>query len=876
MKEKSIKSKWVLAMLVVVVFVTTFVAIDPTSERNSWSHIKPAIGRYIAKRLELTELHPLKMGMIAKAVKKTITGDFPADIETVKIEIKAKHLKKIEAEREQSLKQGIRTDVRFYPAKIKYRGETYKAKLRLKGDLSMHWILPDRWSFRVHLKRGKTIKGMSTFSLQAPPTRQMPDDMLFQAWMRAMGNLAPRHEYLRVVVNGKYWGVMDVEEHMSRHFLELAQRKLAPLFKIGSQDSWVYSALNKGKPDIAPINSDFEFSLYDDKRYARDRQHLQLFSYAGQAYNRFLEGQLTVEQVVDVDAFSRALIAAAAWNNEHTLSFSNMRFYVNPYTLKIEPVTTDQDSIETIPTTDAPVAPKYDMAMKVKVFRDLLKSKVFYDRLDDNLEKVRASFSVMGAEHDVICSTFPIDCPDFDFDLLKANLSKIEADGEAYFRRRINAASAHPPPALPAPVVSRGLIYPRHIVGEYYSSGKLVLRNMLGREVVIQEVRLNCSKKAGCEDEVLSKQVLKIAPTVLGQMPTSVNIDIQQGLELDGNRRLDVISRVGNEIHRERLSITLQDDVQNPFQDLDGGGPTYVDVSGHDWTIHRGDWTVESPLTIPLGRRLVIEAGTTLTFAPNAYLLSQSPVIIQGTQQLPVVLQGRGGETWGGIYVLGHAGASVISHAVIADTRAFQAGALVLTGGVTFYDADVTIEHVVFNNTVAEDALNTVNSNFVVQNTTFNNTISDAFDSDFSTGTIRNLNFTDIGGDGLDVSGTQVIGGGLVFENVFDKGVSAGEASQVTLKDIQARNVGVAVASKDASHLSVDGLNVENSKLYAGMVYIKKPMYGPAFLTIQNTNLKAERFFNQSPSTLVLNGTEISGQALDVDQLYSSGPMKKY
>ena len=56
----------------------------------------------------------------------------------------------------------------------------------------------------------------------------------------------------------------------------------------------------------------------------------------------------------------------------------------------------------------------------------------------------------------------------------------------------------------------------------------------------------------------------------------------------------------------------------------------------------------------------------------------------------------------------------------------------------------------------AEDGLNIFRSNFEIDNMTFRNVKSDAFDSDFSNGTILGVKFDTIGNDGLDFSGSEV------------------------------------------------------------------------------------------------------------------------
>lgn len=59
------------------------------------------------------------------------------------------------------------------------------------------------------------------------PARYRPDDsvMMRDVWVRrtweSMGNLSPQSRYVHVVINGLYWGVYDVAEHIDADFLAL-------------------------------------------------------------------------------------------------------------------------------------------------------------------------------------------------------------------------------------------------------------------------------------------------------------------------------------------------------------------------------------------------------------------------------------------------------------------------------------------------------------------------------------------------------------------------------------------------------------------------------------------------------------------------------
>ena len=60
-----------------------------------------------------------------------------------------------------------------------------------------------------------------------------------------------------------------------------------------------------------------------------------------------------------------------------------------------------------------------------------------------------------------------------------------------------------------------------------------------------------------------------------------------------------------------------------------------------------------------------------------------------------------------------------------------------LTGAIVFYNSDIYLDNVLFSNNSAEDTLNIIESNYKLTNVIFENSISDAFDSDYSNGYMK-------------------------------------------------------------------------------------------------------------------------------------------
>ena len=90
-----------------------------------------------------------------------------------------------------------------------------------------------------------------------------------------------------------------------------------------------------------------------------------------------------------------------------------------------------------------------------------------------------------------------------------------------------------------------------------------------------------------------------------------------------------------------------------------------------------------------------------------------------------------------------------------------------------------------------------IRSNFIINESEFDNIYSDALDSDFSNGLISSTKFNYIGNDGIDTSGSTIDIRDIHIVSAFDKGISIGEKSTVIGSDIEITDSGIAVSAKD-------------------------------------------------------------------------------
>jgi hypothetical protein len=174
--------------------------------------------------------------------------------------------------------------------------------------------------------------------------------------------------------------------------------------------------------------------------------------------------------------------------------------------------------------------------------------------------------------------------------------------------------------------------------------------------------------------------------------------------------------------------------------------------------------------------------------------------------------------------------------------------------------------------------LNIIKSNFNLKKISIRSTVSDGFDSDFSSGLIESSSFTKIGGDGVDFSGSVVKLYKNDFAGIKDKAISVGEASSVQISKCAIEDVGVGVAVKDGSQATLEDSTVKKYKLSAAMTYMKKSFFSTPSLMINKSEFEKEAdasLLRQSGTVMTIDGRDVTETEFDSRNLYEIGFMKK-
>ena len=808
------------------------------------------------------------------------------DIPSLVVDIEFKNMQKIIQKRQQALDEGFlkQLDDDFVPASIRYKDRTIKVELRLKGDLTDH-LDGDKWPFRVHTKSGDQLFGMRRFSIQHPQARGYQGEIIYFETLKRVGVLTPRYFFVQVNINGRDIGLMAVEEHFSKELLEHQGRRESVIVRF--DESLVWAAKDGAMAGIAGGAFDnyrnARIDAFQDTKIQKSEMLKQQYRVAVGLLRGGVEGTLPISKVFDAEQLGRFLAVTHFWGASHALKWHNLRFCFNPLTMHLEPIAFDGElqvrshpgdfgSVEFIQRmlSDDQVNESYVRTLKT----------IMTDIQDGNL--ISHLQSIERPHLNILQSEF-VFLESFDGNELQARADEIVIYLDQLLNDKQQPTTSYVnlsqyPQLIHAYRVEEGglsyvelantIPYPVQIYDMYWQNGD-------GRQLPLAPI-----------DPVDLPLILPATP--LNGPPVFTRITYKMPPDIQ-TYHLTITAGIGDQ--EERLSHTavsyfpplsqsplMTSDVdtqlrRHPFLHLVSSDSSFI--------VLPGVWLVRQSIVLPQGYRLSISEGTTLRFASDALLIVHGAVNARGTSESPIIIEGMVDENgakdaWPGIVVMRAEQISEWNHVTVRNTAGISIVGWGLTGGVTFYKSDVNLVQCTLIGNLAEDALNIIHAAFELRDVSIIKTASDAFDADFSTGLVSSGLFQDVGqmggGDGIDISGSDVTVEGTQFLRIGDKALSVGEQSRMIVRNVKVEDAVTGAVSKDNSTLELYDSTFINSRLAAIMAYSKKPEYGPGsfvatHVTIQGSSPVARV---QHGSRIILDGQEVPTEPLNVDRLYDT------
>ena len=865
--------------LLILFFFLGYISQSDWNFNKTWGNIKKSLIK--TDQMIVEELRQ-EMGLYHANGLATIFLDIPFD-----------SLLSIEEKRTEALISEIllTSDDDFVPARLRLNnGDPINIKIRLKGDWTDH-LVGDKWSFRIHIEDDdQAILGMKRFSIQAPETRNYEKEWIFHQNLIEEEILTTRYYFVNVVQNGKYNGIYALEESFTEDLLESQGRREGVIIRFNEDLLWKnWENLGMADSEIEKLARQIglfwmtdvdtsEITAFRANHISRDILLESELITAVELLHSFNEGLVAGDEVFDQECWGKYFALVDLWGAGHATSWINLRFYYNPITGLLEPVVFDALPFEPSAVKETLAFPFGSQGFIQKIFALPGVQKEY----TKHLERISAVPYINQLEgtykdelnhfHQVLSGYFEQgligDIPPLPWDDLKQRAMLLQKN-------------------LQPPQPVQGNISVVDIDGADYMN--VELSNLMVLAVEIDGITIgekthkelmNWCSKIACQKNVVDSEtslIMKADSKITLQIPfDDLDLTILPADQITLQAHLyggsySSINPLDTNYVPLGVNLGVKPQVNLDFA-LDSH-PFLTQLPSGDLSIQSGNWHVEGDLILPKGTNLLIPAGTSLSFEPGAILLVHGKLDLLGSEAEPVLLSARE-DYWGGVVVLNSGPQeSKWTYGVVEDTASIERSGWILTGGITFYNSPVDLSHVDIGVSIAEDAINIIQSEFSFSGVKIYQTQSDAFDGDFAKGTIEDCYFTDIGGDALDFSGSVIQIDRSEFSGIGDKAVSAGEQTILSINNSKIENTNIGIASKDLSEVSVNTLLIDEARFAALAAYIKKPQFGPALLNsdqveIQNTERSA---LCQIDSILILNGDVIPGEEIDVETLYEQG-----
>jgi len=820
---------------------------------------------------------------------KRRTIDYPefSFDEPLKIFIDSVYMKKLYKIRNRAFENGVleSTDDDWVRAIVFSGDNMMKAKVRLKGDWLDH-LEGIKWSFRIKLSKKYSWRGMKTFSIQTPATRFFVNEWLAHKLFEDEDLLTTRYGFIPVYLNNKSLGIYAYEEHFDKQLVESRKRREGPILKLDEDGFWELIRISRtGVYKKMPVYAAAEILPFKTNRTMTNPTLKKEFEIAQNIVWQYSYFKTGVSKLFNIDKFAKYYALMDVTKSYHSIAWHNRRYYYDPVLSQLEPVIFDcyagegpydpfkvpalgifnetktksnSERFPFFPFTDSVFNKKYLHYLEKYSKKSFIENLLNKYKNEINLYESEIAKEFKGYDFD---STFLLD----DAKKIRNSLNKLKnklqntASYEKIFKKStLDNAEID---------TTQTVIPPNRYVKTYTSfisddTAYIDIYNFYSRPVILlgtgrKAKRITSFFRTDPKIEVPCYVFSQKAYTI----PTDTNaVFLFYLIENEDDIYVSPIypwhyPKAGTP--RQELIKKYTIDENSPFLTMDGNNISFS-----------GERVISKPIIIPKGYKVTFKKGTKINFIDSAFLISYSPVFIQGTKNNPVTISSSDGSA-NGFTVLQAAERSKINYAIFDNLNTLNYKGWMLTGGITFYESDVDIANTKIINNNCEDALNIVRSDFYVHNCRFDNIFSDAFDSDFCTGKAVSITFTNILNDAIDFSGSEILIDSSTISGANDKGISGGENSHLTVKNSDISNCNIGIASKDMSVVTVFNSSIYDCS-YGLTAFRKKPEFGAA--TIITHSLKHHNnnklHLIEEKSQLILNDTLVSGTKKKVADMF--------
>ena len=725
--------------------------------------------------------------------------------EVLELQINKENYQRIRQKRERALEAGLlfTSKADLVPADMRIDKNVFPIDIRLKGDLLDH-IRGDKWSYRIQLKQDELWRGMSVFSIQNSAARSHLAEWYMHQLFRLEGLMSTQYDFVEVQENGQGKGVYAYEEHFTDDLLVAHKKPIGPILKHNDDAYW-----NNVQKDVKPFHwtKAAEIELFNTNHNG-DAEFMESFEYAKSMLHGFLNADYAASEVFDIDKMAKYYALMELSHGFHSQQITNIRFYYNPLSAKLEPIAFDCFGVELPTVTEDWAAAGEGINPKVKPLEGYPYGGVYMHKLfQDKLFFARyMSYLSQFTKADYLTQRFKLLEP-----YVKERESFIQQDDEykAYqfsvenvFRKAgFTRKKIEPLPDYSLKVMTRNhstqnLVvqsfhyFPMELIG-FGTKGQLL--DTLARRVFLEAYNIDTTQELyelrNTQDydqlfyTVLGIDTFFVAPIRINNVP-----DVQ--FKADDSS----LSRI-----QDSHSILIEADVLSFTED---------------------QINIDEPLIIPSGITVSFKAGQRIRFLNAGCLISKSPIRAKGTSEKPIEFIGQAKAGQAILLTDNVQGSSVFEHCKFKSLSSMSYRGLYSKAGLTL-SQEVTLKNCQFDNMQGEAAISLIHATMEIDNVQFNDCLGHAFTCMYTKGSLKALRLASIGGDGILAQYSSLVIEDSHFESIHGEAIVALGMNKLELAkiDILHSFEGISVLQTDTVFMDdvsltnlQNGIQVEGSQ----------------------------------------------------------------
>ncbi|HLP10550.1 MAG TPA: CotH kinase family protein [Flavobacteriales bacterium] len=751
-----------------------------------------------------------------------------AKFETLEINIDPLDFEKLEKVRKKALERGILIDEggAYVNAKLSHNGKKIKAKLRLKGHMTDH-LQDKKWSFRIKTKKGDAFMGMKIFSIQHPGTRNYAYEWLYHQMMKQEDIIALNYDFINVKVNDENWGIYAVEEHFAQELIQRNKRPAGPILRFNPDMYWSYRIAEHEKQPInmeSALMQSANIETYDDNNVYADSVLLNAYEKGMILLEKFRRGESSTSQVFDIEKLAKFHAVIDLVGGHHSLDWSDVKYYYNSVTRKIEPVAYESFSVQ----------PASQICGSYR-FVDLKKNDV------NNFHATLFSDPLFFKEY--IFQLKRIASKKWLDAFLKKNKKNLDSKLATVFTEFAYKKFETTPYYRNIKLIDQNL-HPKKGVHAYVNGIKsdtlllsvattdalpfnLVSISVGGKKQAIKNVILPAKQKGS----TLTYIPIRVAlPSMKEKINSSQEIMLQYELLGSGVKMETTVAPAkANEFatpFNAELVLKPSDLTKYSFLEIDKSAKI-IRFTGKKISL-------SSTLVIEKGYKVFFNPGTTIDFIQNATMFSYSPFYADGTIERHVDLISSDG-TGVGIILLNTSAESVFSYTTFRGFAGKPGSAN--QGALVAYESDLKINNCSFIQNTSNHICSFRN-NVKINNSNFESGNSNALNINYATINVSNSNFLNTSNHGVEAFGSVVKIQNCLFDNIKGSAVYARSKTDLNIVHSKINKAKCGLEAKDGSIVNSANCQIENCT-FAIKASKKGDVFGPSSVLVKE--LKQEK-----------------------------------